>query len=167
MFRKKNVPALEDHINGMEHLSAGQKSDALDFVAWLTDCGCTPRKDNEQTCWKVPFNGCNICKMWLNPERERVYISFFLSYSFDADADGYDDDFRAAVHKNVQHCHRCHEGCTGPQDVLIFGKALKNVCSQHTINFTLPDRNTFKHIKTLVAYCKTIQPSDISYHAHH
>jgi len=165
MFRKKNAPSIEDHINGMKALSAGQKSDALAFVAWLTDCECAPRKDNEQYCWKVPFNGCNICKMWLNPERELIYISFFLSYSFDAD--GYVDDFCAAVHKNVQRCHRCHEGCSGPQDVPIFGKALKNVCSQHTINFTLPDKATYERIKMLVEYCKTIQPSDISYHAHH
>jgi len=167
MCRKKKVPTIEDHINDMENLSAGQKSDALDFVAWLTSHECTPCKDGEQYCWKVPFKGHNICKLWLNPERELVFISFFLSYSFDAAADGYDGGFFAAVHKNVQRCHRCHEGCTGPQDVPIFGKALKNVCSQHTINFTLPDRDTFEHIKTLVEYCKTIQPSDISYHAHH
>ena len=165
MFRKKNALAIEDHINGMEALSAEQKSDTLDFVAWLKDQGCAPRKDNEQYCWKVPFNGCNICKLWLNPERECVYISFFLSYSFDAD--GYDDSFCAAVHGNVQHCHRCHEGCSGPQNATIFGKALNSVCSQHTVNFTLPDKDTFGHIKTLAAYCKTVQPSDISYHAHH
>ncbi|MCL1952182.1 MAG: hypothetical protein FWF60_05075 [Oscillospiraceae bacterium] len=165
MFWKKKTPAIEDHINGMKGLSAEQKSDILDFVAWLKGCGCAPRKDGEQYCWKVPFNGSNICKMWLNPKRERVYISFFLSYSFDAD--GYDDGFRATVQKNVQHCHRCHEGCTGPRDVPIFGKALKNVCSQHTINFTLPDKGTFEHIKTLVEYCKTIQPSELSYHAQH
>ena len=167
MCRKKEYIHIEEHIKGMENLSAGQKSDVLDFVAWLTDQECASRKDGEQYCWKVPFNGCNICKMWLNPQRERVYISFFLSYSFDADADSYDDGFLAAVHKNVQRCHRCHEGCTGPQDVPIFGKALKNVCSQHTINFTLPDKDTYEHIKTLVEYCKTIQPSDISYHAYH
>ena len=165
MFRKKNKPTIEEHINSMSALTAEQKADTLDFVAWLTDCDCTPRNDNEKYCWKVPFNGRNICKMWLNPERELVYISFFLSYSFDAD--GYDDDFRAAIHKNVQHCHRCHEGCTGPRNVSIFGKALKGVCSQHTINFTLPDKEAYKHIKALVEYCKTIQPSDISYHAHH
>ena len=165
MCRKKSPPTMKGHINGMESLSAGQRADALDFAAWLADRGLTPRKDHEQYCWKVPFDGSNICKLWLNPEREGVYISFFLSYSFDAG--GYDDGFCTAMQQHVQRCHRCHEGCTGPRDVSIFGKALKGVCSQHTINFILPDRDMYRHIKTLVEYCQTVQPSDISYHAHH
>jgi hypothetical protein len=164
MFRKKK--SIEAHINGMEALDAEQKADALDFIAWLTERQLAPCKDGEDSCWKVPYNGSNICKMWLNPERERVYISFFLSYSFADNSESFGEGFRAAMHSNVQRCHHCHEGCTGPFDVPIFGKELAGVCSQHTINFTLPDKETYGHIKALVEYCQKIEPNKISWHAY-
>jgi len=120
-------------------------------------------KSGEQNSWKLAHNGKNICKVWVHPVRND--FSFFLSH---LQGDYHNDlgaDFEACMQQHLQCCWVCHEGCTGGFDLPIFGKDMKNVCSQHTINFTNPEAATLTHIKTLIDYCKTVTPSDISFHA--
>jgi len=119
-------------------------------------------KSGEQNSWKLAHNGKNICKVWASEDES--FTSFFLAHLQGEYAD-LGAEFEACMQEHVQICYVCHEGCTGGFDLPIFGKDMKNVCSQHTINFKNPDEATLAHIKTLVDYCKTVTPTDISYHA--
>jgi len=120
-------------------------------------------KSGEQNSWKLAHNGKNICKVWAGENES--FTSFFLAHLQGEYAGDLGADFEACMQGHVQICYQCHEGCTGGFDLPIFGKEMQNVCSQHTINFTNPDEATLAHIRTLVDYCKTIEPTDISYHA--
>ena len=127
----------------------------------LTNC------KHDKTEWHVSFNGCNLCKLWLKPND--IFVSFFLSYLQEEYRGEFGHKFETCMQQHVQFCYTCHDGCTSSMDVPIFGKELTNVCSQHTINFTQPDLEDFDvlaHIKTLVGYCKTVTPNDVSYHVH-
>jgi len=150
---------IEDDIQ--ELFEGALRINSLDFISCLHENQLTPRNCGEKY-WKVPFNGYNICGIWLKPNE--IYISFFLSYLQEEYNGECSDEFNASIHKHVGFCSVCHDGCTGPFNVPIFGKEFKNVCSQHTVDFVNPDANTFKHIKALVEYCKKIEPNNISYH---
>jgi len=123
------------------------------------------KKSGEQNSWKLAHDGKNICKVWVGDDGS--YTSFFLAYLQGDYTNDLGADFEACMQEHVQICYVCHEGCTGGFDVPIFGKPMQNVCSQHTINFTNPDEATLAHMKTLVEYCKTVTPNDVSYHANH
>jgi len=147
----------------------GTKKDfMLQLIACLKESQLTLTKSkHDKTCWNLSFNGKHISKLWLKPND--IFMSFFLSYLQGDYRDELSSDFETCMQNHVQICFTCHDGCTGQMDVPIFGKKLKNVCSQHTINFTQPDLEDFNvlaHIKTLIDYCKTVEPNDISYHVH-
>jgi len=151
---------LEDKIH--ECLDDALKQTALSFVDYLKENHLSALPDNnEKNSVKIPHNGKNLCKIWFHPN-EIDFHFWFGDYSGD-----FDEDFKAAVQGCVNYCWTCHEGCTGSFDVPIFGKELKNVCSQHTISFKNPDSKTLEYVKMMVEYAKKIVPDCVSYHANH
>ena len=146
----------------LHNLDGELKQIAFIFVDYLKENQLTPLPDTyENTCCKIPFNGKNLCKVWIHPNEIQFHF-WFGDYSSE-----FDEGFKTAVQERVGFCDVCHEGCTGPFDVPIFGKELKNVCSQHTIVFTNPDDKTLEYVKAMVEYSKKIVPDSVSVHANH
>jgi len=151
---------FEDKIH--ECLDGEVKQIALNFVDYLKENQLTTLSDTyEGNAVKIPYNAKNLCKIWLNPNEIQFHF-WFGDYSGESD-----EDFKAAVQARVGFCDICHQGCTGPFDVPIFGKELKNVCSQHTIAFTNPDNKALEYVKMMLEYSKKIVPDSVSYHANH
>jgi len=147
-------------IKIQECLDDELKKTALKFVDYLKINQLTALPDTyEKNAVKVPYDGKNLCKIWFHPNEIQFHFWF-------GDYCGvFDENFKTAVQKRVEFCDVCHEGCTGPFDVSIFGKVFNNVCSQHPITFTNPDNNTLEHIKTLVEYSKNVVSNSVSVHA--
>ena len=151
---------LEDKIH--KHLDGELKQTALCFVDYLKENQLTPQPDiYEANAVKIPYDGKNLCKIWFHPGEIHIHF-WFGDYSGE-----FDEAFKEAVQAGVGFCNVCHQGCTGPFDVPIFGKALKNVCSQHTVAFTNPDSQALEHVKTMLEYSKQIVPDSVSVHANH
>ena len=149
---------LESKIE--EYLDGEVKETALKFVDYLNDNQLTALPDTyEKNAVKVPYNGKNLCKIWFHPNEIQFHF-WFGDYS-----GAFDEDFKTAVQERVSFCDVCHEGCTGSFDVSIFGKALKNVCSQHPIAFTNPNSVILEYVKTMVEYSKNIVSDSVSVHA--
>ena len=150
---------LQDKI--IECLDGDVRETALKFVDYLSANNLTVEPGGESNNYKIPYNGKNLCKIWLNPNKIEFHF-WFGDYS-----GNFEEDFTTAVQERVSYCWVCHEGCTSGQNAPIFGKELKNICSQHTINFENPDDKTLEYVKMMVEYSKRIVPNSISYHANH
>jgi len=152
------IPNFEDKI--LECLDGELKQTALNFINYLKENQFRPLPATCENSYKIPYDGKNLCKVWVNPNEIQFHF-WFGDYSGD-----FYDDFKTAVQERVGFCDVCHAECTGPFDVSIFGKELKNVCSQHTIAFTNPDNKTLEYIIMMIEYSKKIVPDSVSYHAH-
>ena len=149
---------LENKIQ--ECLDGELKETALKFVDYLKNSQLTALPDTyEKNAVKVPYDGKNLCKIWFHPNEIQFYF-WFGDYSGE-----FDENFKTAVQERVGFCDVCHQGCTGPFDVSIFGKELKNICSQHPIAFANPNDHMLEHIKTLVEYSKKVVLDSVSVHA--
>ena len=153
------LPKLENKI--CELLDGKIKETALKFIDYLSMNQLTVEPAGEGNNYKIPFNGKNLCKIWINSNKIEFHF-WFGDYSGE-----FDKDFTTAVQERVCFCWTCHDGCTGSFDVPVFGKELKNVCSQHTIVFENPDDKTLEYVKRMMEYSKKIVMDSVSYHANH
>jgi len=146
-----------------EILNEEIKETAVKFADYLSDNNFTVESAAEgPNNFQIPYNGKNLCKIWIVDSNKIEYHFWFGDYSGD-----FDEDFKCAVQDSIWYCWTCHEGCTGGQDAPIFGKELKNICSQHTIVFVNPNDKQLEYVKKMVEYSKKIVPDCISYHANH
>ena len=148
MFEKLSGEIRESSIKIIDYLSVNN----------LTVEPAAEGPDNFQ----VPYNGKNLCKIWLIDPDKIEYHFWYGDYCGD-----FDEDFKTAVQENVWYCWTCHEGCISGKDTSIFGKELKNVCSQHTIVFVNPNDEQLEYVKVMIEYAKKIVPDCISYHANY
>ena len=155
------VSKFEDLIK--QRLSGEMKEIAMNLAAYLNENQLTPTQSREQTCWKVPYNGKCIAGMWVGEHNNLDVHFWYIDFIGEIDTntasiittDGY-----------FQCCYVCHDGCSGGFDTPVFGKEIKNLCSQHTIQFNSPTKNDLTHIKNMIEYSKLhIANCEVSYHA--
>jgi hypothetical protein len=152
MFGKRKSLAIEEAIN--KELKGETRETALAFAAYLKANGLTPLQWHSGMDYKIPSGEGHPCMIQFDPNQWR--LTFFAGdYSGEHDA-----GFTRAVQDHVQFCKACHDGCSGPREMKIFGKEFANVCSQLTVQFENPDAATLEHIKGLIEYWKTAGPSD-------
>ena len=161
MFRKKKPATFECLVE--QRLSGDMKEIALDLAKYLNENQLTPVQSGEQNCWKVPCHGKCIAGMWVG-EHNNLDVHFWhLDFTGEMDAD------TAAVvrEEHVACCYVCHEGCSGGFDTPVFGTDIKNLCSQHTIQFNSPAAGDLPHIINMMEYSTLHIAGCESYHANH
>jgi len=132
---------IEDEINSK--LSGEMQKNALDFVAYMRECGMT----NHET-HKTAFmhNGKWVCILIIDNGGWTIY---------DNPLCGRDDDFPVDEHlmefawNHVNLCGKC--GCPSKPGVrkTIFGKEFYNVCTSE-VAFRNPDAETLKKVMQLI-----------------
>ena len=143
-----------------QRLSGDMKDVALNIANYLNENQLTPVQSGEQYCWKVPYNGKCIMGMWVGEDNNLDVHFWYLDFSGEFDANS-----ALIVQERTACCWVCHDGCTGSFDTSVFGKNIKNVCSQHTIQFNSPTKNDLPHIKNMIEYSKTYISDCASFHA--
>ena len=162
MFRKKKPPTFECLVE--QRLSGDMKELALDLANYLNENQLTPVQSGEQNCWKVPYNGKCIAGMWVGEDNNLDVHFWYLDFTGEVDAD------TASVittQDHFQRCYVCHDGCSGGFDASVFGTEIKNLCSQHTIQFNSPAASDLPHIINMIEYSKTHIADCESFHANH
>ena len=156
MSEQEKILKIEDDI--LELFDGGLKETALKFAAYLNENQLTPKQDGPAD-WKIPYEQYHLCM--IQPELNKWTFTFFFGdYSGE-----FDEDFITTVQEHIQICASCHDGCTGGIDTTVFGKDIKNVCSQHPIQFNNPTEGDLKHIKNMLEFSKTYVADSVSYHA--
>jgi len=148
-----------------QRLSGEMKEVALNIANYLNENQLAPVQSGEVSCWKVPYNGKCIAGMWVGEHNNLDVHFWYLDFSGEIDADTADI---ITSENHYQCCYICHDGCTGGFDTSVFGREIKNLCSQHTIQFNSPAKSDLPHIKNMIEYSKKyISGCDVSYHAKH
>ncbi|MDR1755279.1 MAG: hypothetical protein LBR74_10375 [Eubacterium sp.] len=155
-----NASKFEDLIE--QRLTGEMKEVAMSLAAYLNEVKLTPIQSSKKCCWKVPFNGKCLMGMWVGGDNNFDVHFWYGDFSQELNAES-----ASAVQNRIACCYVCHDGCTGGFDTSVFGKEIKNVCSQHTIQFNSPTANDLPHIKNMLEYSKKYMLDSESYHANH
>ena len=157
---ESKISKFEDLIE--QRLSGEMKEVAMRLAVYLNENQFTPVQSGEQNCWKVPYNGKCIAGMWVGGDNNLDVHFWYGDFSKE-----FSTESSSVVQERIACCYVCHDGCTGGLDTSVFGKDIKNVCSQHTIQFNSPTANDLPHIINMLNYSKNYMLDSESYHANH
>jgi len=140
-------------------LAGERQENATNLMHWLHENGLNEYK---LRFGLVPYNGHNLGWMqFYGNGNWKFEVHNFLKFKGFVDED---EEFNRLMRDHANICiEQCHEGCIGTKDVKIFGKDVKNVCSQHSRAFHNPDVKTVEYIKKLIRYSKQTVPYEWQY----